>query len=55
MRFLPGVNARGSSQEFAELEPASIDFYEALGARPRDEWTVYRLTDGALRELGSGD
>ena len=33
----------------------SIDFYEALGARPQDEWTAYRLTDGALRELGSGD
>ncbi|KAF5996423.1 GNAT family N-acetyltransferase [Streptomyces sp. WAC00263] len=36
----------------------SIEFYEALGARPQDEWTVYRLTDGALRELGkpgSGD
>ncbi|WP_405881448.1 GNAT family N-acetyltransferase [Streptomyces sp. NBC_01136] len=32
----------------------SIRFYEALGARPQDEWTVYRLTDGALRELGSG-
>ncbi|MEU1533782.1 GNAT family N-acetyltransferase [Streptomyces fagopyri] len=33
----------------------SIEFYEALGARPQDEWTVYRLTDGALRELGSRD
>jgi GNAT superfamily N-acetyltransferase len=36
----------------------SIEFYEALGARPQDEWTVYRLTDGALRQLGdpgSGD
>ncbi|MET9126452.1 GNAT family N-acetyltransferase [Streptomyces sp. NPDC004528] len=32
----------------------SIGFYEALGARPQDGWTVYRLTDGALRELGSG-
>ncbi|WP_411151392.1 GNAT family N-acetyltransferase [Streptomyces sp. A30] len=31
----------------------SIAFYEALGARPQDEWTVYRLTDGALRTLGS--
>ncbi|MEV7887333.1 N-acetyltransferase family protein [Streptomyces sp. NPDC002817] len=30
----------------------SIAFYEALGARPQDEWTVYRLTDGALRTLG---
>jgi GNAT superfamily N-acetyltransferase len=36
----------------------SIEFYEALGACPQDEWTVYRLTDGALRGLGkpgSGD
>ncbi|WP_353943888.1 GNAT family N-acetyltransferase [Streptomyces sp. HUAS MG91] len=30
----------------------SIDFYRALGARPQDEWTVYRLTDGALAALG---
>ncbi|MBW8702589.1 L-amino acid N-acyltransferase MnaT [Streptomyces sp. MBT84] len=30
----------------------SIDFYEALGARPQDEWTVYRLTDEALTKLG---
>lgn len=31
----------------------SIDFYRSLGARPQDEWTVYRLTDGALKALGS--
>ncbi|MEU8891395.1 GNAT family N-acetyltransferase [Streptomyces sp. NPDC048442] len=31
----------------------SIDFYESLGARPQDEWDVYRLTDNALEELGS--
>ncbi|WP_330339183.1 GNAT family N-acetyltransferase [Streptomyces sp. NBC_00557] len=31
----------------------AIGFYEALGARPQDEWTVYRLTDGALAALGS--
>ncbi|MER6469990.1 GNAT family N-acetyltransferase [Streptomyces collinus] len=30
----------------------AIGFYEALGARPQDEWTVYRLTDDALTELG---
>ncbi|MCF3125650.1 GNAT family N-acetyltransferase [Streptomyces arenae] len=30
----------------------SINFYRSLGARPQDEWTVYRLTDGALAELG---
>ncbi|MGW0630447.1 N-acetyltransferase family protein [Streptomyces sp. NPDC002758] len=32
-------------------EPA-IGFYDALGARPQDGWMVYRLTDGALAELG---
>ncbi|MFB7517636.1 GNAT family N-acetyltransferase [Streptomyces sp. NPDC056144] len=32
----------------------AIDFYESLGARPQDEWTVYRLTDTALAELGGG-
>ncbi|MGW3283868.1 N-acetyltransferase family protein [Streptomyces sp. NPDC001002] len=31
----------------------SIAFYESLGARPQDEWTVYRLTDGALAKLGA--
>uniref|UniRef100_A0AAU3HXW2 GNAT family N-acetyltransferase n=1 Tax=Streptomyces sp. NBC_01393 TaxID=2903851 RepID=A0AAU3HXW2_9ACTN len=30
----------------------AIDFYESLGARPQDEWTVYRLTDDALEILG---
>ncbi|MER5949658.1 GNAT family N-acetyltransferase [Streptomyces sp. NPDC001904] len=30
----------------------SIDFYRSLGARPQDEWTVYRLTDEALATLG---
>jgi GNAT superfamily N-acetyltransferase len=29
----------------------SIAFYEALGARPQDEWTVYRLTDEALVKI----
>ncbi|MGW0206911.1 N-acetyltransferase family protein [Streptomyces sp. NPDC003233] len=31
----------------------AIGFYEALGARPQDEWTVYRLTDGPLAQLAS--
>ncbi|MFD7286888.1 GNAT family N-acetyltransferase [Streptomyces sp. NPDC059863] len=30
----------------------SIAFYRSLGAVPQDEWTVFRLTDGALGELG---
>jgi GNAT superfamily N-acetyltransferase len=32
----------------------SIGFYKSLGAVPMDEWTVFRLTDGALAELGGG-
>ncbi|GAA2425942.1 GNAT family N-acetyltransferase [Streptomyces mauvecolor] len=31
----------------------SIAFYESLGARPQDEWMVYRLTDEALGRLGA--
>lgn len=31
----------------------SIGFYKSLGAVPMDEWTVFRLTDDALAELGS--
>lgn len=30
----------------------SIAFYEALGARPQEGWSTYRLTGGALEELG---
>ena len=29
----------------------SIDFYLSLGARPMDEWTVYRLTGETLQNL----
>lgn len=29
----------------------SIAFYESMGARPLDGWTVYRLTDGELARL----
>ncbi|RII13751.1 Acetyltransferase (GNAT) family protein [Streptomyces sp. YIM 130001] len=31
----------------------SIAFYESLGARPQDEWQVYRLTDEALVSLAT--
>lgn len=31
----------------------SIDFYVAMGARPMDEWTRYRLEGGALQALGA--
>jgi GNAT superfamily N-acetyltransferase len=32
----------------------SIGFYKSLGAKPMDEWTVYRLTGEALKNLGAG-
>jgi GNAT superfamily N-acetyltransferase len=31
----------------------SIDFYRAAGAEPMDEWTVHRLTDGALTRFAA--
>ena len=31
----------------------SIEFYQAAGAVPMDEWTVYRLTDDALRSFAA--
>jgi GNAT superfamily N-acetyltransferase len=31
----------------------AIGFYKALGAKPMDEWTVFRLTGDALRRLGT--
>ena len=32
----------------------SIRFYESLGAKPQSDWTIYRLTGDALRDLGRG-
>jgi GNAT superfamily N-acetyltransferase len=31
----------------------SIEFYKAHGAVPMDEWTVFRLTDDALRDFAA--
>ena len=50
------------AREFAYLtwsvldwnQPA-IDFYRSLGAIPKDEWTVYRLSGEALKRAGGGD
>jgi GNAT superfamily N-acetyltransferase len=32
----------------------SIQFYLGLGAKPMDEWTIYRVDGGALGELAKG-
>ena len=29
----------------------SIEFYKSLGAKPMDEWTVFRLTEDAIESL----
>jgi GNAT superfamily N-acetyltransferase len=31
----------------------SIDFYKSLGAVAMDEWTIYRVSGNALKELGA--
>ena len=31
----------------------AIEFYQALGARPMNDWTVFRVSGEALRKLGS--
>jgi GNAT superfamily N-acetyltransferase len=33
----------------------SINFYKALGAVPLDDWTMFRVTDGALDALAGHD
>ncbi|MGH3426841.1 MAG: GNAT family N-acetyltransferase [Mycobacteriales bacterium] len=50
------------SQGYSRLEwwvlnwnAPAIGFYQALGAEPMQDWTVYRLTDSALASVGAGD
>lgn len=33
----------------------AIDFYRGLGAKPLDEWTMFRVTGDALTRLGAAD
>jgi GNAT superfamily N-acetyltransferase len=48
------VRRRCARMEWAVLDwnRRAIEFYESLGARPVDGWTVYRLTDEALLKAG---
>mgnify|MGYP002781453535 CR=1 FL=1 len=51
------VQRRCARMEWAVLDwnAGAIEFYESLGARPVDGWTVYRLTDEALLQAaGAG-
>jgi hypothetical protein len=33
----------------------ALRVYRAIGARPMEEWTVYRINGGALRDLAAED
>lgn len=33
----------------------AIGFYKKLGARPMDEWTIYRLTGDSLKQLAKAE
>jgi GNAT superfamily N-acetyltransferase len=49
------ANERGYGRlEWSVLDwnAPAISFYKALGAKPMDEWTVFRLTGASLRKLG---
>ncbi|WP_374194638.1 hypothetical protein [Streptomyces sp. ISL-63] len=48
-----GARLRAAGVVVAELERPFIAFYESLGARTQDEWTVYRLAEGAPARLGA--
>jgi GNAT superfamily N-acetyltransferase len=54
IRLAQRCRAEGLSRlEWAVLDwnAPSIEFYKSLGARPRDDWTVFRLTGDALKKL----
>jgi len=56
VRLAKIANERGYGRvEWSVLnwnEPA-IGFYKALGAKPLDQWTVFRLTGESLQKLGT--
>ncbi|MDG2526051.1 GNAT family N-acetyltransferase [Stenotrophomonas sp. HITSZ_GD] len=58
LRHLAGLAvARGCGRfEWSVLDwnQPAIDFYRAAGARPMDEWTVYRMEGQALRDFAAG-
>lgn len=58
--LLAGLARRCVAESLGRLEwsvldwnTPAIEFYRSLGAKPMDEWTVYRLTGTALQRLGS--
>jgi GNAT superfamily N-acetyltransferase len=59
-RLLAELAALAVSRQCGRLEwsvldwnASAIGFYRSLGAKPMDEWTVFRLTGDALTDLAS--
>jgi GNAT superfamily N-acetyltransferase len=56
VRLAKIANERGYGRvEWSVLDwnELAIGFYKALGAKPLDEWTMFRLTGESLRKLGT--
>ena len=58
LSFASNLAAVVVQREWGRLEWRVLDwnetalrFYQRIGARPLDDWTVYRLTGTALRQL----
>jgi len=58
LRELAGIAVKRGYGRFEwwclDWNKASVDFYLSLGAEPMSDWTVYRVTGGALTELANG-
>jgi GNAT superfamily N-acetyltransferase len=59
-QLLASLAAIATERGYGRLEWAVLDwnepaiaFYKALGAKPMDEWTVFRLTGESLRKLST--
>ena len=57
LKHVAGIAVRENCGRFEwsvlDWNTPAIEFYESLGARPLDEWTIYRLTGDALRKLAA--
>jgi GNAT superfamily N-acetyltransferase len=57
LKYIAAIAVRENCGRFEwsvlDWNTPAIEFYEALGARPQSEWTIYRLTGEALRKLAA--
>ena len=55
LRHVAGIAVKNNCGRFEwsvlNWNTPAIEFYETLGARPQDEWTIYRISGDALLKL----